>query len=686
MESTSGAITASDASATAHSILDFVARIQADVVECLPDGLQDAPQLLRTCVACRTARTKCSGGLICSRCRTKELPCEYAPQKRMGRPVKSAKTVKLQTVQRDLERLHLMLQRALAAPAPVASTSTAEAADVFKIDESPEPEKNTALWQTLTNPLRLLAIATEASSEAASTPTDQEPAPQALAPSVSIFDHVFEDEPQLDPVALGYLSTADWHRLLDFYYDQMHSSLPFLDPALHTATNIRTLSPFLTTAIALCASSYSVGTSEIYVRLEQHILYLSGKVFLEGYKSLEVITAYCIWTGWSPLTPSPPKERVLIHLAEASRIAADIRVHLPLLTSAVEQYRTRLPPGVAISIDQLNLFRQRVQQGLFCREMQSIMQIGRLQSLPLAGSFGFSNADTQNEPQSPKHWDKATLALYHNAATALNNFYQLSNDATLDSKTRRTRFVGSWRQAHLDWQRRLGNQANFSARLAALSHHVVILSFSLRFGGPIVPVLTECYEAALAAVNLAVEHASTSSAVPCALNGDVLNISAAANFLIRFSVLTGQARTPCLTFETKQLCYKAVEVLRAYDRRRLNGLSIASYFANRLETLLSHVLVTDMPAAPDAFALPPLLAPLINFNDPPSTHQGGAPPVDGPPSQPQIQPQPPLAFDPGVPMGTEEWLAQSEAFWAQMAPEADGSFMDLAFTADWPAM
>ncbi|GAA5894135.1 hypothetical protein JCM6882_007992 [Rhodosporidiobolus microsporus] len=672
--SNSFAIASTSTAPTPHKILSFLGQIQRSVVECLPDGLQDAPPLLKTCVACRNARAKCSGGTVCSRCRAKEVPCDYAPQKRMGRPVKSAKTVKLQSVQRDLDRLYLMLQHNLVGPssAPLASTSAALLASApgmssdLESDESTvESEESPALWQDLTNPLRLLALATEASSDAAQAPNDHAPPPQPVAPS--IFDYVFEDEPQLDPVTLGYVSEADWYRLVDFYYDQLHPFCPFLDPFLHRSTALRKLSPFLATIIALAAAAFSPTSNEVYVRLEQHALYLSGKIFLEGYKSLEIISAYAIWIRWSPLTPIPTKERFRTHLGEASRIAADIRVHLPLQNAVMEQYKTRCPAGAAISADRLNEFRQRVQQGLFCFEMQQMMQIGRLQHLPLVGSFGF--------PPSPTtRWDPAGLALMQTVAAALHKFYGLANDATLDAKARRSQFISSWQRSRLEWQRSMGGDATFSVRLGALSYHIVILSFSLRFGGPVVPILTECRDAAEEAVKLAVEHAAAAQvAVPCSPNVDILNIAAAVNFLIRFSVLSGQARTPCLTHETKQLCSRAVEVLQVHDRRRLNGPSIASYFARRLKTILSFVTIIDLPPIQGtATALPPLLTPLQNL----------APPIN----ESQQLAAAPTAVQP---LETAEWLAQSEAFWAQMGLPGfgmEGSLMDPGFSADWPML
>jgi hypothetical protein len=75
----------------------------------------------------------------------------------------------------------------------------------------------------------------------------------------------------------------------------MQRYLLLLDPSLHTPAFIRQSSPFLATTLALTVAAFCPLSGHLILGLERHATYLSARVFLQGYKSIEIIIAYCIW-------------------------------------------------------------------------------------------------------------------------------------------------------------------------------------------------------------------------------------------------------------------------------------------------------------------------------------------------------------------------------------------------------
>lgn len=119
----------------------------------------------------------------------------------------------------------------------------------------------------------------------------------------------------------------------------------------------------------------------------QHANYLSARVFAHGLKSLEVVLAYCLWAcvhlskplvgayltsssrrPWSPVSKVPAADRTWSYISQASRLASEIRLDLPLQPAVIEQYERLLHP-FPVSRELLERTRSRIQETVFCIDL-----------------------------------------------------------------------------------------------------------------------------------------------------------------------------------------------------------------------------------------------------------------------------------------------------------------------------
>lgn len=229
----------------------------------------------------------------------------------MGRKIRNTQTLRIQSYQRQLGRIEALLRQEQAASCAstspgAASTSSSAAtlpnalspsADQIAASLAPlEPTEHDELWSVLTHPLRLLSLDAEGHPEA--------PVPEAALPwatqSLPVGNYVHDADPAYDPVAVGLLTIDDFARLHKLFMDNFQIHHHLLDYQLHTPLFVRRVSPFLATVLALTVAAFCPLSGDLIPGLERHATYLSTRVFLGGYKSIEVITAYCIWSYVGP--------------------------------------------------------------------------------------------------------------------------------------------------------------------------------------------------------------------------------------------------------------------------------------------------------------------------------------------------------------------------------------------------
>lgn len=78
--------------------------------------------------------------------------------------------------------------------------------------------------------------------------------------------------------------------------NNMQRYLFLFDPTLHTPAFIRQTSPFLATTLALIVAAYCPLSGDLIPGLERHATYLWMRNSIQGFKSIEIVIGYCLWS------------------------------------------------------------------------------------------------------------------------------------------------------------------------------------------------------------------------------------------------------------------------------------------------------------------------------------------------------------------------------------------------------
>ncbi|KAF9894797.1 hypothetical protein FE257_004418 [Aspergillus nanangensis] len=130
--------------------------------------------------------------------------------------------------------------------------------------------------------------------------------------------------PDLDPVDLGLVTMDEAHALFPIYFIRLHPVNGILDPMLHTPEYVRSHSALLFTWILALTAQFEHGFSSIAKRLRLHGDRLSRHVHTCGFKSVEIVQGYYI----SLLSATPAKslaeERSWLYTMYAFGVAAEL--------------------------------------------------------------------------------------------------------------------------------------------------------------------------------------------------------------------------------------------------------------------------------------------------------------------------------------------------------------------------
>ncbi|GAA5874719.1 hypothetical protein JCM8547_005193 [Rhodosporidiobolus lusitaniae] len=407
---------------------------------------------------------------------------------------------------------------------------------------APLKEEEDELSSVLTNPLTLLAIASEESSAASQA------APAPAPPS--LFDHILDADPSLDPINMGLLLEEDFERLLAFYFGNQQLYLQLFDPTLHTSYYIRRTSPFLTTAIALVAAPFDPLVSHAVPALEAHARRLSSRAFIEGYKSMEVVLAYTLLFPWSAAVDRPSDDRAWTYSGVAARYAGEIGLNLPLRPTTIKQYENLLAP-LPVSAELLNQARLRIFESIFCINLALSIQTGRL-------------------------------------AEALTLHAALCKSTMPPAEIRET-FNASWKANFAQYDSRFGSIKGFPY-LSRIDRSILLLSYSLHFEGPSEPILEECKQLALEGVRYATEWYASDARLLYTSNFTITTISYFPSFLLR-NVLKrrSSANGEGLDDRAIELCWEIVRILECISGARMHGRSVAADYARQIRRLLAQL-------------------------------------------------------------------------------------------------
>jgi hypothetical protein len=72
-----------------------------------------------------------------------------------------------------------------------------------------------------------------------------------------------------------------------------------LDRRIHTPDLLRATSPFLTAVLAYIVAGFVPALVHLLPALYAHVLFLSNRVFSNGFKSLEVVQGYALLAEWA---------------------------------------------------------------------------------------------------------------------------------------------------------------------------------------------------------------------------------------------------------------------------------------------------------------------------------------------------------------------------------------------------
>ncbi|GAA5995286.1 uncharacterized protein JCM10292_005079 [Rhodotorula paludigena] len=566
------------------------------------DGSPLDGRQLKTCAPCKTVKVRCSGspGETCQRCATKGILCEYPQARKLGRRATNRKTLKLYDLQRDIDRLHLLLTRRSALPPHVASKlpsnvrSVSGSGSAATADESDEhDEDDDPLLSVLSNPLGLLTL----TDEPVSTPSTS--GPDSEMGTTDVFQHVLDSDLALDPIHLGLLTESDFERLLTLWFDHLQQYLFLLDPALHTPMFLRRTSPFLTTVIACVVAPFDPRSAHRVDALVQHANYLSARVFTHGFKSLEVVLAYCLWAPWSPVSKVPAADRTWSYISQASRLASEIRLDLPLQPAVIEQYERLLHP-FPVSRELLERTRSRIQETVFCIDLAASSQTGRIQlMMSVHGTQALAACSCMaTGPEARSRLSKpaakildlhvSNLLISQLFAKALILHSTLQRRGPGDTRDPQAVFNDSWKRDFAEWDRQFAHVKELPY-LSRLNRHILLLSYSLHFPGRVQPILEECRQTAFKAAQYVQEWLAADHGLVYASNFTITNIAYSANFLLRIS---HKASAPGATSTSRvalDLCRKTADALGMIGAARHHGRSTASLYADQLRALLDRL-------------------------------------------------------------------------------------------------
>jgi hypothetical protein len=104
-----------------------------------------------------------------------------------------------------------------------------------------------------------------------------------------------------------------------------------LDPFLHTTDFVRRSSPFLLTAICACAAQFAPNSNQALAkRLQLHFDRSARTVMSHGYRSVAVVHAFLIGTGWACPSPHIADERAWTYISYAANLAVELGLNSSL--------------------------------------------------------------------------------------------------------------------------------------------------------------------------------------------------------------------------------------------------------------------------------------------------------------------------------------------------------------------
>ncbi|KAL8277759.1 hypothetical protein RQP46_009881 [Phenoliferia psychrophenolica] len=133
--------------------------------------------------------------------------------------------------------------------------------------------------------------------------------------------------PEWDPLAIGLLTDQQATVFFREFFTQMH-------PFVSTPSFCRARSFFLYTAICAAGAQFSAaGSPDASLRLRHHAERLAKIVIRDEYKSLEIAQGFLLWFPWLPPSDQLSEDRILFYVQQLFAMAKELGLDRPLAAS-----------------------------------------------------------------------------------------------------------------------------------------------------------------------------------------------------------------------------------------------------------------------------------------------------------------------------------------------------------------
>ncbi|GAA5871420.1 hypothetical protein JCM16303_000748 [Sporobolomyces ruberrimus] len=571
------------------------------------------------CTACRVAKAKCSQHEpTCNRCASLSVACVYAAFAKRGRKRSmTPNQALLENCHRDIEQaLAILASRSpshvVPPPLPPIShhtpshshhpSSNSHAPSTFgPTVEEEESGSTKELKDVLENPLALLAHISSLKVGGDST-TDEESGKHFLPQQTSrdaeptvegyfatgLYQLRSDADPAYDPVSLGIITEHTLARFVDFYFSSLHPFVFHLTPSIHTPRFLRDTSPFLTTALACICATFDPSSQSTVPALFNHLQLINTRIWSEGLKSLEIVQAYMLLIHWTPIANNWGDDRRWGWLGTAIRMATEIKLHKTLNQTTYDFYRS-VTPLSDDAFERLSDDRIRSWRLISVSETALGVSTGRLGAISNLCSVWPGPPTPTNLTRDHPHYNTYAILeltkIYANGICLSNNVTDSEASTNFDI---RNSFKSKWMHDLQQW-RQTWVHANHFVRMIYSHNLTILLSISLRFRGPVAPVLEECRAQAYETATLAVQWPDDS--YKWGSNISVVVVAYAATLLLRIDATKPGPLSPVAI----QLCAAVADKLLQTGATRPQTRTLATLHGTRIRTLLE---ASTAPSAP----------------------------------------------------------------------------------------
>ncbi|KAK4054379.1 hypothetical protein OIO90_003612 [Microbotryomycetes sp. JL221] len=312
-----------------------------------------------------------------------------------------------------------------------------------------------------------------------------------------------------------------------------------------------------------------------------HAMFLSDRVFSEGFKTVEIVQAYILLIHFAPIENNWGDDKRWGWLGMATRIATEIRLDKILTGSTYQFYRTVTPLRDNMFAD---LAKDRAKTWMLLQVVEialcvSTGRLGAVKGLNLVN--GFRSFVPHCNPSDPQYDLCAMEDLHKIYAKAIALSSGLKEEGSGDDGTLRESYNAAWMNELHEWKRRWPSAGDY-VKIVSQHATTILLSISLRFKGSLRPILEDCKKSATE--TLKIVRSWPDDSIEFGSNLLVVNLAYAATLLIRIMSTTGILTE--VEQETRDLCRVAADVLARMGQRRPTIRTLAALHATRIRHLL----------------------------------------------------------------------------------------------------